>query len=274
MIHKSVGDSIDERPMKKCCKEAFSLCSWKMFMEEPLSYNATIVTPLCKALSQGLDARFTLVGLVERSSPRMETCSTLYNTLVTLSNGLDFVIVCLSLPQWESHPKCLKRGDILVCRNCRRQRDGLVLKLLAGHWVLVNGEETAALPRCLSETRRSSRFRISKLSGDWSSWVHFPHHILPQAYLPRHGVSKLARAVEVPFYFHLGQLFFATLHEKQTVALDAVQVTILWPFHESFCGAVVYGIITGTDFGHQPLSTATSLPLCTMPCGFVVAGSV
>ncbi len=212
--------------------------------EVSISYDAAaVVTPLCKARLQDLDARFTLVGLVERSSPPMETSSsTLYNTLVTLSNGLDYVVVCMSLPQWESHPKCLRRGDILVCRNCRRQRDGVVLKLPAGHWVLVNGEETAALPRCLSEQEVAVVLELRSLVATGALGFTFCTTFLPQAYLPcRRRVSKLARAVEVPFYFHLEQLFFATLQEKQAFAsLDAVQVTILWPFHESFWGAVIW----------------------------------
>ncbi len=75
-------------------------------MEEPpsSSYDPTVVTPLYKARLQGLDARFTLVGLVERSSPPVETACNLFNALMTLSDGMDYALVCISLPRWESHP--------------------------------------------------------------------------------------------------------------------------------------------------------------------------
>lgn len=198
----------------------------------------TEVLPLRMVGSQSWNARFTLVGVIERCSlPMVSSCS--FNTIVTLSDGLSFAVVCISLANWESHPKCVRRGDVMVLRCCRRSKgtsDWLVLKGRAAQWILLSGEEGVD-PKCLTdeEARVVKQLRLLIASG--ALGLTFSTRFYPQVCLP--PVKKQAPLVVIPpLYKHLEEMFRPG-HEEG-LSFEAVQLTLLWPFHESCWGAVLW----------------------------------
>ncbi len=212
-------------------------------MEKPF---ASVVLPVYKALGQDLDARFTLIGLVEQSSSPMETSCNLFNTLVTLSDGMNYVMLCISLAEWESHPKCLRRGDVLLARNCRRVSGSIVLKGTAAAWILLNGREVEAAPM-LPDSEALAVKQLRWLVASGALGFVFSTKFYSQAYFPRRRRLALdSLTLVAPLYDHLEQLFRPLTGFAKVVSLDAVQVAIFWPFHESYWGAVLWD---GYGFG-------------------------
>jgi hypothetical protein len=204
----------------------------------------TIVLPLSKVPTQSWDARFTIVGLIERCSLPLASGSA-FCTILTVSDGWFFAVVCVSLPGWEGHPKCVRRGDIMVLRCCRRSKgtnDWLVLKGVAAQWILVCGEmgESQEDPKCLTDAEALVVKQLRLLVGSGVLGFTFSTRFYPQAFVPL-AVKRAKDASLVflpPLYKHLEQLFRPG-HEEG-LSFDAVQVTLFWPFHESSWCAVLW----------------------------------
>jgi hypothetical protein len=200
--------------------------------------------PLSKVPSQGWDARFTVVGLIERCSLPLASGSS-FCTILTVSDGWSFVVVCISLPGWEGHPKCVRRSDILVLRCCRRSKgtnDWVVLKGVAAQWILVCGEmgESQEDPKCLTDAEALVVKQLRLLVGSGVLGFTFSTRFYPQAFMPV-ALKKARQASLVflpPLYKHLEELFRPG-HEE-CLSFDAVQVTLFWPFHETSWCAVLW----------------------------------
>ena len=199
------------------------------------------VVPIGKVGAMDGDARFTVVGMVERSSGRPVelVSSALFCSWATLSDGnsKNRVSLFISLWHWDSHPKCVRRGDILVCRNCRNDKEkGISLKMPAGCWILVSGDGKDPMPPPSFLTAAETR---AVLGMRQMICIRFECKFIPQAYVPTsHRPSLLAS--KPPLYRHLEE------EDLGKGSLDAVQVVILWPFHDSYWGAVLWD---GYGFG-------------------------
>lgn len=207
------------------------------------------MVPIDKVGTMEKDARFTVVGMVERSSTRpIElVSSSLFCSWAALSDGggKSRVSLFISLWYWDSHPKCVRRGDILVCRNCRNdgKEKGISLKMPAGCWILVSGDRKDPMPPLsfLTEAETRAVQTLRRVIFD----VRFDCKFIPQAYVPhrRHSSIPLLLASKPPLYRHLEE---GDLDGGNEISLDAVQVVILWPFHDSYWGAVLWD---GYGFG-------------------------
>lgn len=208
-----------------------------------------VVVPIDKVGAMDKDARFTVVGMVERSSARPVelVSSSLFCWWATLSDGnKNRVTLFISLWHWDSHPKCVRRGDILVCRNCRNDKEkGISLKMPAGCWILVSGDNKDAMPprSFLTEAETKAVQVLRRANFD----VRFDCKFIPQAhvhYRRSPSSSILLLASKPPLYRHLEEEDLASSGNE--ISLDAVQVVILWPFHDSYWGAVLWD---GYGFG-------------------------